>query len=118
MITNNEGTGMQGLDMAQELQFLLEQGIEASEEDLGASYFTMRALGVAPFAAYQIVQRDMERLKGGFISPPPRIGKVNNKTSEPKSFYSPEEVDRLTEADLNNPLVLEDVMKSMTKWKK
>ena len=36
--------------------------------------------------------------------------------SEEKTEYTPEEVDRLTEKDLDNPVIFERVRKSMLKW--
>ncbi len=35
-----------------------------------------------------------------------------------KEYYSPEEVDRLSGRELDDPKIMERVMKSMTKWKK
>lgn len=35
-----------------------------------------------------------------------------------KEYYSPEDVDKLTSADYDNPTIMERVRKSMTRWKK
>lgn len=47
------------------------------------------------------------------------IGDIQtNVSKEEKSEYTPEEVDKLTEEDFNNPIVMKNVRKSMLKWKK
>lgn len=48
---------------------------------------------------------------------PESPGKLNSTNGGEKEFYSPAEVDRLTEAQLNNPKIIEKVMQSMTRWK-
>ena len=49
---------------------------------------------------------------------PPAIGAVNSQGSGEKDFYTPAEVDRLTDADYDrNPKLMEIVRKSMLKWK-
>lgn len=49
---------------------------------------------------------------------PPSMGAVNSKGSGDKDFYTPSEVDKLTEADYDrNPKLMEIVRKSMLKWK-
>jgi len=106
-----------GLDMEAEKRALLEMGIEEEPKNLGFSYITLRTLGVNPQAAFKIVNADRKRIEMSLLNPPPAIGKINNKTVEPKSFYSPEEVDKLTQKDLADAGILEDVMKSMTQWK-
>ena len=48
----------------------------------------------------------------------PSTGSVKTKASvKEKDFYTPEEVDKLNQNDLDNPKVWEVVRKSMTKWK-
>lgn len=45
------------------------------------------------------------------------MGSMKNESSkEEKTYYTSEEVDKLTEKDLENPKVFENVRKSMTKW--
>lgn len=49
---------------------------------------------------------------------PASAGSVKDSgSSDFKEYYSPEDVDRLTEADLNNPEIMNRVRISMTKWK-
>ena len=46
------------------------------------------------------------------------IGKLNNqKAKEEKTTYTPDEVDRLTAKDYEDPKVMERVRASMLKWK-
>lgn len=46
-----------------------------------------------------------------------KMGSMKSNTStEEKTEYTPEEVDRLTEKDLDNPVIFERVRKSMLKW--
>ncbi len=49
------------------------------------------------------------------------MGSLNNAPADTKGmkdFYTPEDVDRLTAADYNNPEVMKRVRESMLKWKK
>lgn len=46
-----------------------------------------------------------------------KIGSMKNgNTQEEKTYYTPEEVDRLTEKDLENPKIFAAVRDSMAKW--
>ncbi len=46
------------------------------------------------------------------------IGSLKNGgQNEPKTFYTPEEVDRLSSRDLDDPTVFENVRNSMRRWK-
>ena len=118
MVSEQEGMPRVGFDLEAEKEELIAMGAKITNpKELGASYFTMRALGVKPLAAYKIVESDMERFKNSLLSPPPKAGKINSRTMEAKSFYSPDEVDRMTEEDLKNEKLLKDVMKSMSRWK-
>ncbi len=49
---------------------------------------------------------------------PYSVGSVKNnvKVNEIKEYYSPEDFDKLTEADLNNPEIMKRVDESRTKW--
>lgn len=50
--------------------------------------------------------------------PPAKIGSLKNgATEDVKQEYTPEEVDRLTEKDFDNPKVMEAVRRSMLRWK-
>ena len=40
----------------------------------------------------------------------------NGSTEEAKTFYTPEEADKLTEKDLENPVIFKNVRNSMLKW--
>lgn len=42
----------------------------------------------------------------------------NNNSKEEKTYYTPDEVDKLTSKDLDNPVVMKNVRESMKKWKK
>lgn len=47
-----------------------------------------------------------------------KIGSMkNNNSKEEKNYYSPEEVDKLTSKDLDDPKIFERVRESMAKWK-
>jgi hypothetical protein len=47
---------------------------------------------------------------------PESPGKLNSTNGGEKEFYSPAEVDRLSEKQLNDPKILQRVMESMTRW--
>lgn len=84
-------------------------------DDLGAEYIKLRCAGVGNLTAYEAVKRARE---SGRKETPPDTGAVGRDISTEKEYYSPEEVDRLSGRELDDPKIMERVMKSMTKWKK
>ena len=42
----------------------------------------------------------------------------NGSHSEEKTYYSPEDVDKLTPQDFDNPVIFRNVRESMKKWPK
>lgn len=56
--------------------------------------------------------------KSADTSKPEPIGSLKNGShKEEKTYYSPEDVDKLTPADLDNPVVFKNVRESMKKWR-
>ena len=51
----------------------------------------------------------------------PKVEKIgsmkNNNTKEEKTYYSPEDVDKLTPEDYDDPVIFKRVHDSMAKWK-
>ena len=88
-----------------------------SLEELGDDFFNaMSALGTRdPLLAYEVVKAK----KNATEKPKPQeIGGVNSSSSKEKDFYTPSEVDKLTDKDYdNNPKLMDIVRQSMTKWK-
>ena len=88
-----------------------------SLEELGDDFFNaMSALGSRdPLLAYEVVKAK----KSATEKPKPQeIGGVNSSSSKEKDFYTPSEVDKLTDKDYdNNPKLMDIVRQSMTKWK-
>ena len=85
--------------------------------DIGNEFFaTLKALGDErdPVLAYEIVKakKDATTKKA-----PPEIGGVNQSSQKEKDFYTPAEVDKLTDKDYDNPKIMEAVRRSMSKWK-
>ena len=86
-------------------------------KELGDEFFsTLKALGDErdPVLAYEIVKakKDATTKKA-----PPEIGGVNQSSQKEKEFYTPAEVDKLTDKDYDNPKIMEAVRRSMSKWK-
>lgn len=82
--------------------------------DLGDDYFNLIKVGVDAEIAYEAVkQKKLRETK----TAPPEIGRVNSNTKVEKDYYSPEEVDKMSTAELDNPKIWEKVRNSMTKWK-
>lgn len=82
--------------------------------DLGETYLNIMKSGdVSPVDAY-VAQRAKESRAQSKI--PPKIGAVNTTAPAEKEFYTPEEVDKLTSKDLDNPKIMEKIMKSMKTW--
>lgn len=52
------------------------------------------------------------------VAPTEKIGSMKNgNAKEDKNYYSPDDVDKLTEKELDDPKIFELVRKSMLKWK-
>lgn len=82
--------------------------------ELGEAYFRLRCAGVGNLAAYEAVKR----AEGAGRPVPPDTGAVGLDTRQEKTYYTPADVDRLSARELDDPKIMEKVMKSMTKWRK
>lgn len=89
-------------------------------DDLGMDFKKLRAAGVDTLTAYRALHPDAKETKPAATeeTPAPEPGKPQSPASPEKEFYTPEEVDRLTPKELDDPTIFEKVKKSMTKWKK
>jgi hypothetical protein len=85
-----------------------------SIDELGDEFFLLLSATKDPELAYDALQvRNARHTK----PTPPDIGAVNSSSSKEKDFYTPDEVDKLTEKDYDNPKIMERVRQSMLKWK-
>lgn len=84
-----------------------------SLEELDPRYFQLVANGLDGESAFVAVQQLVKKEKK---IPPVEIGKVNSSTKAVKDYYSKDEVDRMTEAELDDPKIWQRVRNSMTKW--
>lgn len=85
-----------------------------SIDELGDEFFSLLSATKDPELAYDALQvRNARHTK----PTPPDIGAVNSSSSKEKDFYTPDEVDKLTEKDYDNPKIMERVRQSMLKWK-
>jgi hypothetical protein len=85
-----------------------------SIDELGDEFFSLLSATKDPELAYDALQvRNARHTK----PTPPDIGAVNGSSSKEKDFYTPDEVDKLTEKDYDNPKIMERVRQSMLKWK-
>ena len=58
------------------------------------------------------------KMDSGNTTPPEKIGSMKNgNASEEKTYYSSDDVDKLTPKELDDPKIFEAVRKSMLKWK-
>lgn len=85
-----------------------------SLEELGNDYFKLIESGLDAEIAFNAVQAKKQRETK---IAPTEIGKVNAQSKTEKEYYSPAEVDKLTEKELSDPKIWERVRNSMTKWK-
>ncbi len=81
--------------------------------DLGPEFLSLMSNKDYPVSAVVAYKAVMESKK----PIPPTIGAVNTATPIEKDYYTPDEVDKLTKKDLDNPKVYENVKKSMHIWK-
>lgn len=82
-------------------------------DDLGPEFASLVNSGVDAETAYFAVKAKEQ----AYIKPKPKdIGAIGAGTKE-KDYYTPDEVDRLTDEEMNDPKIRAKVRKSMTKWK-
>ncbi|MEG3029487.1 MAG: hypothetical protein RR827_03720 [Oscillospiraceae bacterium] len=79
-------------------------------EDLPDGFFEIMATGKIkdPLKVYALLLPQKET--------PPSSGSVTSTQAIEKDFYTEKEVDGLSEKELNNPKILDKIMKSMSKW--
>lgn len=83
--------------------------------ELGDDFVRLRAAGVSPIVAYEAVHgAKMKTTKPA----PPSTGSVKSSAPAGRDYFTPDEVDRLTSRQLDDPNVMDKVLKSMAKWKK
>lgn len=106
------------------MQSMVQQGIDKinkafpaanikSINDLGEQFVKLVSAGLDEVEAYEVMQTRKARTE---VSKPPITGATNNSTTASKDFYTSDEVDRLSDKDLDNPKIAEIVRKSMLKW--
>lgn len=85
-------------------------------KEIGDTFIKLRAADVDLRTAYEAARAEKER---NTKPTPPKMGAVNTSTSTEKDFYTPEEVDMLTDADYEkDPKLMQKVRNSMPKWKR
>jgi hypothetical protein len=85
-----------------------------SVDELGNDFFALMSALKDPTLAYDALTIKQTRE----TKPVPKdIGAINSSSSKEKDFYTPAEVDKLTDKDYDNPKIMEVVRKSMLKWK-
>lgn len=83
--------------------------------ELGDDFVRLRAAGVSAIVAYEA----MQGAKAKTIKPaPPSTGSVKSSAPIERDYFTPEEVDKLTSRELDDPKVMDKVLKSMARWKK
>ena len=78
-------------------------------DDLGMQFTALRANGVDAVTAYAAVQKGIEATK----KPVPPVMGALNKTPAEKEFYTSEEIDNLTDKQLDDPAIWARVMRSL-----
>lgn len=82
-----------------------------SLEQLGEGFFALRRGGIDPVVACAAL------MQGRGEGAPPEMGLLSGRQQEQQEYYTPAEVDRLTEQELKDPSVMAAVRWSMTRWK-
>lgn len=89
---------------------------ESSVWELGDVYIRLMAGGAVDAVTAYEAQRAYNSRQSR--PAPPSLGPAASGGLKPeKEFYTPEEVDRLTSEDYDNPKIMKRVRKSMTMWK-
>ena len=110
----NESFRMQEVTRQMQADLAQIREMDPSVEDLsmlGEDFARLIAAGIDAKTAYAAICH----VKSS--QTPPDVGAVDGHSSGEKDFYLPEEVDRLSERDLEDPKIWERVRASMTKWK-
>lgn len=103
----------------QRIDFLMQEDLKeiqkidpavSSLEELGDDFAALIAAGVRAPVAFAAVRQTESAAR------PPMLGAVDGNTKGEKDYYTPQEVDALSEAELDNPRIWQRVRKSMTKW--
>lgn len=81
--------------------------------ELGEEYRKLRQAGVGNLEAFSAVKAAAAAKKPKV---PPSIGAVGSSAGKVKDFYTPDEVDKLTDEQLDDPKIWAAVRNSMTKW--
>ena len=81
--------------------------------ELGEPYINARKLGMSNEDAYSFYLAQQAKKEKPI---PPKVGVVHEQRIGEKSYYTSEEVDRLSESELNNPTIINRVKESMKKW--
>ena len=82
-----------------------------SLEELGESFPKFIAAGLSSTEAYWAARAQKEKER---IVAPPAIGKINETKAE-RDFYTSEEIDALTDEELDDPKVWDKVMRSLSR---
>ncbi len=83
-----------------------------SIDQLGEPFFALRRSGIDPVVACAALLQSR-----GQQQTPPEMGLLSGRHQPAQEYYTPAEVDRLTEKELRDPGVMAAVRWSMTKWK-
>jgi hypothetical protein len=83
-----------------------------SLQELGNEFFSVLGATKDPLLAYDVINAKKQRETKPI---PQDIGAVNSSSSKEKDFYSSAEIDRLTDADYDNPKIMEIVRRSIHK---
>lgn len=86
-----------------------------SLDDLGETYFEL--IGTGKYTAVKAAIAAKALKESETVTPPPSIGQLNQANSVEKEFYTSEEIDKLSPKELDNPKIMEKVMKSMLRLK-
>lgn len=81
--------------------------------DLGDDFMTLMATGcISAVEAYEVLRSRRAQAP----APPPSTGDITAAPAPEKEFYTPEEVDRLTSSQLDDPKIWKKARASMLKW--
>lgn len=88
-----------------------------SLDEMPDEFFNLISAGVPANLAYKVIY---DSQKENDVKAPPVTGPVNTKTSTDKDFYTSEEVSEIERSNpqlLDDPVIMQKIKNSMTKWK-
>lgn len=90
-----------------------ESIVEKFGEEYTPKFFKLLTEEMDIDIAYDSINKKIQQDRK---NPPATVGRINSSTKQIKDYYTKDEVDRMSESELDDPKIWARVRNSMTKW--